>query len=81
MGHYLDGEAGRIFVKMYRGRAIGMSFPTDGDRHYDTWITRKYPVTVDGKETEINIITYEDGTLVSIDLALPKSIEDMETSI
>lgn len=81
MGHYLDGEDNKVFVKMYKGRAIGLSFPTDGNRHYDAWAQRKYPIIVDGKESELIINTYEDGVLISIEIDLPENIIKLDTSI
>lgn len=81
MSHYLDGEAGQVFVKMYAGRAVGMSFPTDGNKHYDAWASRKYPVLIDGKECEITIHTYETGELISIEVNLPESITSLGSKL
>ena len=74
MGHYLDGEDGKVFVQMYKGSAVGMSFPTDGNKHYDPWITRFDAFGV-------KVLTYEDGSLISIEVKLSEDVVDLETSV
>jgi hypothetical protein len=74
MGHYLDGEDGKVYVKMYAGRAMGISFPTDGNNHYEPWI-KAYD---DGR---ITINKHPDGELISIEINLPPDIVSMETNV
>ena len=62
---YLDGEKGRISLQMYKNRAFGISFPTDGNRHYHDWHTvfeqtfGQYKVTVRAHTDPMELITIE----------------------
>ena len=71
---YLDGQEKYVVVQMYRGRAVGMSFPMDGNKHNDEWVTRfkGYGVTVN---------TYADGTLINIEVDLPESVTNLATDV
>ena len=75
LGHYLDGEEGKVFVKMYAGEAIGLSFPTDGNNHNETWTT-----VYDDGEIKINK-HMSNGELISIEIDLHPDITRLETSI
>lgn len=71
---YLDGREHRVSVQMYPGRAVGISFPTDGNKHYEEWVKRfeAYGVTV---------WTYEDGSLISVEVRLPEDVRGLSASV
>lgn len=72
MSHYLDGKEHTVNVKMYAGRAIGVSFPTDGNKHHEPWVQRF-------KGFGVTVWTYEDGELISVEVDLPEDVVHLST--
>jgi hypothetical protein len=71
---YLSGDDHYVNVRMFSGRVVGMSFPMDGNKHNDSWAQRTYPVMIAGMERTVTINTYDDGSLISIEVDLPESV-------
>lgn len=76
MGHYLDGAKGKVFFHMYKGRAFGVSLPTDGNKHYEEWHSIDLPLN-----PPIHIKHYKNGDVITIEVDLPEDIIDAEISI
>jgi len=70
---WLDGRDHLVSVQMYRGKAVGISFPRDGNRHNEEWIIKQ-----DGRVT---VNTYADGTLISVEVDLTPEDTDLSTDI
>jgi hypothetical protein len=77
---YLGSAKDTIGVQMYSGKAIGMGFPTDGNKHNDIWQQKEIPVLINGKKVIIMINTYEDGSLISIEVGLPSDVLHLTAS-
>lgn len=75
MGHFIDGEKGKVNVTMYPSKTIGISFPTDGNRHNEDWHTvfEQYGIRI------FMHLGEKGPELISIEVELSEAIKDLET--
>lgn len=65
---FYSGLKDTVNFQMYAGRTVGMSFPMDGNKHNDPWHSQSVEAKVNGQAVRIVINTYDDGSLISIEV-------------